>query len=385
MSAEADAGAISARPGLRTLAAVFVRLSLTAFGGPAAHIALMEDELVNRRRWLPRHELLDLVSAANLIPGPNSTEVAMGIGYRCAGVAGLVVAGTAFIAPAALVTAALAWAYARFGSSPRALGVLAGVEPVVVAVVVQALIRLARSAITATATGLLALGALAASALGVHELAVLAAAAALAVLIRRPHAAPLALVAPLPLGVADWGGALARAPARVGTLFLLFLKTGSVLYGSGYVLLAFLRADFVTRLGWLSEAQLLDAVAAGQVTPGPVFSTATFIGYLLGGAGGAAAATIAIFLPAFVFVALTAPFLPRLRRSPTVAAALDGLNAASLALMVWVTLQLGRHALVSPARAALALVASLLLWRRINSAYLVLGGAALGLLFGQFL
>jgi chromate transporter len=366
---------------LRELAALFLRLGATAFGGPAAHVAMMEDEVVRRRRWMTREEFLDLLGATNLIPGPNSTEMAIHVGHRRAGFPGLVVAGASFIVPATLIVTAIAWGYVAYGRLPAAEGLLRGVKPVVVAVVVQALLGFARTA--ARTVPLAAVGAAAAlaAALGAHELGVLAAAGTLvagARVARRPRAG-LAVAAPLVLPAA---AALSAAPFSVSHLFLVFLKIGSVLYGSGYVLLAFLRSDLVERLGWLSEAQLLDAGAVGQVTPGPVFTTATFIGYLLGGGAGAAASTLGIFLPAFVFVALSGPLVPRLRRSPVAGAFLDGVNVASLALMAVVSAQLARSAVTDLPTAALALASAVLLFRfRVNSSWLVLGGALVGLVF----
>jgi chromate transporter len=393
----------SPAPGERTrlgeIAALFLRLGATAFGGPAAHIAMMEDEVVTRRRWLSRQQFIDLLGAGDLIAGPNSTELAIHIGHARAGWPGLVVAGACFILPATFIVTGLAWVYVRFGRLPEVAGVLYGVEPVVIAVVVQALWRLARSALRSAWLALLALGAALANALGMGEIAVLAAAAALAVATRagvarwkKPSASGAAAalagpfaarrVAALGAGGAVSGAGVAATSAAVGLwpLFAFFVKVGSVLFGSGYVLLAFLRSGLVAERGWLSEAQLLDAVAVGQVTPGPVFTTATFIGYLLAGGAGAAVATAGIFLPAFFFVAASGPLVPRLRHSPTAAAVLDGVNAASLALMLVVTLRLARSALVDAPTLALAVVSALLLLRtRVNSAWLVLAGAATGL------
>ncbi|HYG68935.1 MAG TPA: chromate efflux transporter, partial [Anaeromyxobacteraceae bacterium] len=299
---------------LRELALLFLRLGATAFGGPAAHVAMMEDEVVRRRAWLTREEFLDLLGATHLIPGPNSTELAIHVGHRRAGFPGLVVAGVAFILPAMLIVLAIAWAYVAFGEVPAAEGLLRGVKPVVVAVVLQALAGFARTAIRTGPLGAVAAAAAIASLAGAHELLVLAAAGVAVVATRlarggaRPPAVALAPASPI-VAPALAAGAAAAAPATAFGLFLAFVKIGSVLYGSGYVLLAFLRADLVERLGWLSEAQLLDAVAVGQVTPGPVFTTATFVGYVLAGTPGALAATAGIFLPAFVFVALSGPLV----------------------------------------------------------------------------
>jgi chromate transporter len=368
---------------LRELAQLFLRLGTIGFGGPAAHIALMEDEVVRRRRWLTRDEFLDYVGATNLIPGPNSTELAITIGHRRAGWPGLIVAGAAFILPAALIVGAIAWAYTRFGQLPAVVAVMAGVKPVVIAVIVQALWRLTRSAVKSRALAGLGVAAGVAAATGAHELLVLLGAGVAAIVTtlssrRQLNAvgAPLSMIKPVgALGFAT----VAPAAASAWPLFAIFLKIGSVLFGSGYVLLAFLRADFVHRLGWLTEQQLLDAVAVGQVTPGPVFTTATFIGYVLAGVPGAVASTVGIFLPAFVFIALSGPLIPRIRESRIAGAALDGVNVASLALMATVTWQLGRAAIVDVPSAALAIVSAILLFTtRINIVWLILGGAIVG-------
>jgi chromate transporter len=365
---------------LGELTAQFLRLGTTAFGGPAVHIAMMEDEVVRRRRWMSQEAFLDLLGATNLIPGPNSTELAIHIGHARAGWAGLLVAGAAFILPAATLVGAFAWAYVHFGTLPAAGAILYGIKPVVIAVVLQALWRLGRVALKNRWLIALGLAATLAVVLGVNELAVLFLAGVVPVaattLARRGRgaaaswillAAPPATAAALPFGL--W------------PMFLLFLKTGAVLFGSGYVLIAFLQADFVDRLGWITQTQLLDAVAVGQVTPGPVFTTATFIGYLLGGPTGAIVATVGIFLPAFLFVALSGPLLPRLRTSAAFRAMLDGVNVASLALMAVVSWQFARAALVDPLAIAVAVTSGVLLFRyRLNSVWLILGGAAIGLL-----
>jgi chromate transporter len=368
------------RTSLGELARLFLWLGSTAFGGPAAHIAMMQDEVVRRRGWLSDERFMDLLGATNLIPGPNSTEMAIHIGWARRRWAGLAVAGASFIVPAMLLTGALGWAYVRFGSRPAAAGLLAGVKPVIVGVILQALWRLAPKAAPTWPLRALALAAVAAAALGAHELVILFGAGALAAAVRavRSPAGPGGLGQLLPALPLATGGA--AAAFTLPALFLIFLKIGSVLFGSGYVLLAFLRADLVERLHWLSEGQLIDAVAAGQITPGPVFTTATFIGYLLAGPAGALVATAGIFLPAFAFVAVSGPLVPRLRASPVAGAFLDGLNVASLALMAVVTLTLARAAVVSPASAVIAVVAAILLLRfKVGSSWLVLGGALAGL------
>ena len=361
------------RTSLGELARLFLKLGTVSFGGPAAHIAMMEDEVVRRRAWLTHQEFLDLVGAVNLIPGPNSTEMAIHVGRERAGWRGLLVAGSCFILPAVLIVAAIGWAYVRFGTLPAAVALLYGVKPVVIAVVLQALWSLGRTAVKSWWLAALGVAAAVAAAVGANELLVLGVAAALGVA-RKTRPVPA-------LGLAA-AGSFAGAPAAFGLwpLFGVFLKVGAVLFGSGYVLLAFLRADLVQRLHWLTEHQLLDAVAVGQVTPGPVFTTATFVGYVLHGIPGAAVATVGIFLPAFVYVALSSAILPRLRRSPAARAALDAVNVASLALMAVVTWQLAGAALVDAWTVTLAGAAAVLLLQyRVNSSWLVLGGAAVGL------
>jgi len=375
---------------LKELALLFLKLGTIAFGGPAAHIAMMEDEVVRRRSWLEREKFLDLLGITNLIPGPNSTEMAIHIGYRQGGFVGLLVAGSCFILPAALIVGAIAWAYVSFGKLPLAIGLLYGVKPVVIAVVLQALIRLARSAVKTKFLALIGLVAGVLNFLGVSELTVLFGAGAIVSVHQwlkhqRPPGGspPTALLAVTP--VVTLAQIAVKAATTVNfslwSLFLFFLKVGAVLFGSGYVLLAFLRADLVHHWGWLSDAQLLDAIAVGQVTPGPVFTTATFIGYVLAGPLGAVISTVGIFLPAFLFVALSGPLVPFLRRSPIAGAFLDGLNVASLALMAVVTWQLGTTALVDWITVALVIVSAIMLIRfQLNSVWLVLGGAIIGLL-----
>lgn len=375
------------------LARLFLKLGTIAFGGPAAHIAMMEDEVVRRRRWLTREKFLDLLGATNLIPGPNSTEMAIHIGYYRAGWAGLIVAGLCFILPAALIVTVFAWVYVRYGSIPEVKGVLYGIKPVIIAIVLQALWSLGRAAIKTKFLALIGIAGVVLTFLGFHELLVLLGGGLIVVAVRligraiKGQQSVLSLISASPLIVFLQSGTTSAATASFSLvlLFLFFLKVGAVLYGSGYVLLAFIRADLVERWHWLTESQLLDAIAVGQFTPGPVFTTATFIGYILGGAKGAAVATVGIFLPAFVFVAASGPLVPRIRQSPTAGAFLDGVNAAALALMVVVTYQLGRAAIVDITTIALAVISAITLFRfRLNSAWLVLGGGIAGwLLYGR--
>ena len=361
---------------------VFLKLGTIAFGGPAAHIAMMRDEVVRRRRWVSDERFVDLLGATNLIPGPNSTEMAIHLGYARAGWPGLVLGGVCFIVPAMLIVMACAWLYVRYGARPEADALLYGVKPVIIAVVAQAIWGLLRTAIkgpllagVGVAVVLLALG-------GANEIVLLLGGGVVALLLTMARREGLA--AAIGLSVSAGGTAMAQgvavASAALTTLFFVFLKIGSVLYGSGYVLLAFLRRDFVDRLGWLTDQQLLAAVAVGQITPGPVFTTATFIGYVLAGVPGAALATLGIFLPSFVFVALSHPLIPKIRASRRAGAFLDGVNVAALGLMAVVTWQLGRAAIVDAPTAAMAAVALIALVRaHVNSAWLVLAGAGLGL------
>lgn len=364
---------------LRELAELFLRLGTTAFGGPAAHIAMMEAEVVGRRGWLSRAAFIDLLGAANLIPGPNSTELAIHIGHKRAGRAGLLVAGTCFIVPAFLIVTAIAWAYVRFGQLPDAESLLYAVKPVVVVIIAQALWRLGRTALKTRVLAILAALGFGLAVAGVPELLVLfgiGAAAALAIRWREGGS-------PRQAGVFALGGiaaGLGVVPYSLPALFLYFAVVGSVLFGSGYVLVALIQDTLVDQWGWLTEQQLLDAVAVGLVTPGPVFTTATFIGFLLDGVPGAVVATVGIFLPAFFFVWVSAPWIPRLRASPVAGAFLDGVNVAAVALILSVTIDLGRAALVDPFTWLVALGSAVLLYRwDLNAAWLIAGAALLGL------
>ncbi|WP_376791821.1 chromate efflux transporter [Thermoflexus sp.] len=356
----------------------FLWLGSTAFGGPAAHIAIMHRELVRRRRWVTEAQFLDLLSATYLIPGPNSTEMAIHLGFVRAGWPGLVLGGVAFIMPAMAIVMALAALYVHFRTVPALAGILYGVKPVVLALIVQAIWDLGRRALRDVLSILLGLVVCGLYLMGVHELLLLIAAGLLRALargvprLRLPFAGVLGLPL-LPL-------ASPPVPFSLPLMFLLFLKIGAILYGSGYVLVAYLRADFVARTGWLTEAQLLDAVAIGQVTPGPVLTTVTFIGYLLAGLPGALLATLGVFLPSFAFVALTGPLIPWMRRSHVIGAFLDGVNAASLGLMAGVLIQLIPASLVDLLAVAIGLASLAVLARLpINAIWVVLAGAGVGL------
>jgi len=371
------------RAELRSLAALFLTLGTVAFGGPAAHVALMEAEVVGKRGWFTRAAFLELVAASNLLPGPGSTELAIFIGQRRAGWAGLVLAGACFILPASLIVLAIAMLQERYGALPAVVRAFAGVEPVVLAVVVHAIAGMARTSLRDAPLVLLAVGAAAGSLAGVVPLPLLALAGAAALALhaaRSGRPAPGAALLPALAPAAAAAGAAAK-PVGLGALFGVFLKVGAVLFGSGYVLLAFLRADLVQHRHWLDERQLLEAVAVGQVTPGPVFTTATYIGYRLAGLPGALVATAGIFLPSFVLVAIAGPLLPRFQRSPAARAFLGGVVAASLGLMAAVCVPLARAALGDAVSIGLfAASVALLLRTRVNPAWLVAGGALVGVL-----
>ncbi len=372
---------------LREIFRFFLRLGLTAFGGPAAHIGLMEREAVEKRgldgrAWMSRAQFLDLVGACNLLPGPGSTQVAMALGYSRCGWPGLLIAGVCFILPASLATLLLAWAYVRYGSLPQAQGLLYGIKPVMVAVIAQAIWRLGRTAFRRWPLALAGLACFAAVAAGAPPIAVLLVSGGLALLAawRRSRSNKAFGWIGLPLGF----GSAATVPVAAAPLFLVFLKLGVVVFGSGYVLVAFLQADLVDRLHWITKPQLLDAITAGQITPGPVFATATFLGYLLRGWTGAALATVAIFLPSFLMAGVVGALAGRIRKSTLAAAFLDGVNAAAVALMAAVTLSLGRATLVDGWTWALGLASAALLIRyKINATWLILAGAAIGILLRQ--
>jgi chromate transporter len=401
---------------LGELARLFLKLGIIGFGGPAAHIAMMEDEVVERRRWLGKQRFLDMVGATNLIPGPNSTEMAIHIGHARGGPAGLLIAGSAFILPAVTITMVLAWAYVRYGTMPQADPLMYGIRPVVVAIIFAALWKLSGKALKSKLLAFIAVAVAAANLFGSNEILALLAGGVLAIVVTRPRPAG-------PSGRSGGGGraagddavatmddeqpprgsaagrtsaafvvtaklSAASTPLVTGAqaagvsllqLFVYFLTIGSVLYGSGYVLFAFLEGGLVEDLGWLTQQQLIDAVAIGQFTPGPVLSTATFVGYVVAGPAGAALATLGIFIPSFVFVSLLARILPRIRESKLFSAFLDGLNASAVALMAVVTLRLALAAFTSTEAVLIGIVAAVAaLWLRVNAAFLVAAGAVAG-------
>jgi chromate transporter len=371
---------------LGEIALVFLKLGTIAFGGPAAHLAIMEEEFVRRRRWITQAEFLDRLATANLIPGPSSTEVAIFVGQLKRGWRGLIVAGCCFIIPAAVMVSLIAWAYVRFGSLPKVEGVLSAIKPAVVAIVIQALGKLGKTALGTPLLALIAGLAAVLSLMGVSLVLVLLLAGLISVSTLALRNRLLLSAVPKVVGLPKFiGGAIAVSaigavfPVALGRLFLSFLKIGSVVFGSGYVLLAFLQTEFVQRLHWLTDKQLIDAVAVGQFTPGPVFTTATFIGYVVAGWRGATVATIGIFLPGFVLVAVSGPQIPRLRRSAIASAALDGVVAGSLALMAVVTWQLAKASIVDWKALAVFAVSLLALLRfRVNSAWVIAAAAIVG-------
>jgi chromate transporter len=374
-----------ARAPLGELIRLFLRLGATAFGGPAAHLALMQKEAVERRGWLSRTEFLDLVGACNLLPGPGSTQTAMALGFRRAGWPGLLVAGLCFILPACLATLALAWIYQRCGELPAAQGLLYGAKPAMVAILLQAVWNLGRSACRSLPLAVLGVVCLAAALLGTPPLAILAGAGLLTAARHWKRLGSSTAAGFLLPFFRSGRGLFAATAATAGaagalSIFGVFLKMGVMVFGSGYVLLAFLQADLVDRLHWITPRQLLDAVTAGQLTPGPVFATATFLGYILHGWSGAALATAAIFLPSFPMAAAAATFADRVRRSPRAAALMDGINVAAVALMASVAVPLGRAALLDGATWAIAVAGLLLLLRyRLNASWVIAAAALVGL------
>jgi chromate transporter len=380
------------------LITLFLRLGFTAFGGPAAHIAMMREEVVRRRQWMSDERFVDLIGITNLIPGPSSTELAIYLGYLRAGWPGLFVAGICFIGPAMLIVLVISWTYVTYGALPQVGWLFYGIQPVVVAIIAQAIWNLGRTIFKGVLAAGVALLVLVLYLLGVNVLVLLFGGAALFGVLRllqkrwgRKPSVMSVLLPAVPMSQRGiWKVTLPTLGAGLlagGTsfsllaLFLTFLKLGAIVYGSGYTLLAFLRADLVQNLHWLTDKQLLDAVSIGQFTPGPVFTTATFIGYILGGLPGAVVATVGIFLPSFVFIALIHPVASRLRQFAWTATLLDGVNAAALALMTGVLVQLGQHALMDVLTWAVALVSFATLLRfKLNSLWLILAGAALGLL-----
>jgi chromate transporter len=368
------------RQRLKEVVIVFLKLGTTAFGGPAAHVAMMDDEVAKHRAWMTREKFLDLLGVTNLIPGPNSTELAILIGYEYAGILGLALAGISFILPAMLIVWGLAVLYVQFQTLPQLSWLLYGLKPVIIAILVQALWKLGQKAIKDTHTAIAAIAVVVAFALGGNELLLLLL-AGLGVMLKN-GLGPGGTKIPFLVFPNLLAGAAPTGIASVSWMkvFFFFLKVGSVLYGSGYVLLAFLQRDLVERSHWLTSQQLLDAVAIGQVTPGPVFTTATFVGYLLAGHRGAIAGTLGIFLPSFILVLVIGPWVAELRASPWASGFLDGVNAASLGLMAVATYTLGCAAIVDWLTIIVAILSSIAIFRfQVNSLWLILEGGAVGI------
>ena len=364
---------------LKELALLFTRLGITGFGGPAVHIAMMEDEVVRKRKWMTAEHFLDLVGATNLIPGPNSTELTMHIGLERAGWKGLVVAGCCFIFPAVVITAIIAWAYQQYGMLPQVQQFIYGIKPAIIAVIVSLMIRLGAKALKTWELGVIGLMAAVAVLAGFNEILVLFAGGIAGIIIYAIKNQGKKLHGFLPFVFLQ----VSQPPVNLSDLklFFIFLKIGSILYGSGYVLFAFLDAELVSK-GWLSSQQLVDSIAVGQFTPGPVFSSATFIGWQLGGAGGAIAATIGIFLPSFLFVAFLNPLVARLRKSRIMSAFLDAVNIVSIAIILSVIVELGRSAMQDWKSILIAVMgfAVSFYFRKLNTAWVILGGALMGYL-----
>jgi len=382
-AAMTDAKNVRSESRLGEIAFAFLRLGFIAFGGAVAHIALMEEEFVRRRGWLSREEFVDRVGAVNLLPGPSSTEMAIYLGRLRGGFPGLLIAGAAFILPSALMMCVMAWGYVRYGALPQIAGVLWGVKPVVVLLIAQAVWSLGKTVLKSRELMAIAAIVLGLAAMHVATLALLIGTGVAWIVANRFGQSRGAQNGIASVAASAAGGAAISTTATVATttgVFAYFLKIGALLFGSGYVLLAVLREDLVTRMHWLTESQLLDGIAVSQATPGPFFTVATFLGYVLSGWRGAGLATVGMFIPAFVYVAVTANVLPRLRISPTASAFLDGVNAAAVALMAFVGFQFAGETVVAPLAVVIAAVSAVLAFRfGVNSAWLILGGAVCGL------
>ena len=344
---------------------VFAKLGIFAFGGPAAHVAMMEDEIVTKRKWMSKERFIDMYGFTSLIPGPNSTEMAILMGYHRGGMIGLIIAGVSFILPAVLIVLAFAYIYVNYGSVPLVAGLFDGVKPVILAIVIQALCRLSKTVLSSLEKGMIFVAILALSYFGISEIPLILIGASIYLLIKKMPKSKAIVVEPM-----SWI-----------LVFLVFLKIGSVLYGSGYVLLSFLETEFVLKYGAITSQTLLDAVAVGQFTPGPVFTTATFIGYVIAGLPGAIAATVGIFLPSFLLVGLVFPWFEKLRKNPILSIVLDGVNIASIALMAAVTIKLGLSTIIDWQSAIIFIVSAIVLIKtKVNSTWLILVGALIGII-----
>ena len=364
------------------IAKLFLKLGLIGFGGPAVHIALMEEEVVRKKQWMDHQHFLDLVGATNLIPGPNSTEMTMHIGNEKAGWRGLVLAGCCFIIPAVMITAVLAWLYQQYGQLPKVQPFIYGVKPAIIAVIVVTMIALGRKALKSVQLGIIGIASALAVLVGANEIYVLFGAGLTGIVLHLMRWRTNVVNGIVPFTLLQLSSAhLDTSPVK---LFLIFLKVGAILYGSGYVLFAFLDAELVAR-GLLSKQQLIDAIAVGQFTPGPVFSSATFIGWQIAGLPGALAASIGIFLPSFFFVALLNPLIPRLRKSKLMGAFLDTVNIASIAIILSVVIEMSRETILDWRTLLIAAVSFLITFcfNKINTAFIVFGGAVAGYLLSM--
>tara|TARA_R110002073_G_scaffold8207_5_gene45801 strand:- start:13861 stop:14982 length:1122 start_codon:yes stop_codon:yes gene_type:complete len=373
---------MSQKGNLKEIAKLFFKLGSIGFGGPAAHIAMMEDEVVRKRKWMTQEHFLDLIGATNLIPGPNSTEMTMHCGHERGGWKGLFVAGFSFILPAVIITSVFAWLYLEYGQLPKVEPFIYGIKPAVIAIIVMAAFRLGKKAIKTTELVVLGIIALVVNLLGVNEIITLFGTGLLGFLLYYVKKNTNRMHSFIPLLLLQLGD-----PLKLGTLkiFLTFLKIGAILYGSGYVLFAFLDSELVAN-GWLTRQALIDAVAIGQITPGPVLSTATFIGWQMNGVVGALVATLGIFLPSFLFVLLLNPLIPKMRKSKIISAILNAVNVAAVALIIAVCVEMGKDTLIDW-RTIVITITSLItvfVFKKVNSAFIVLGGSVLGYLLTFF-
>ena len=361
---------------LKEIAKLFLKLGTIGFGGPAAHIAMMEDEVVKKRKWMTQEHFLDLIGATNLIPGPNSTEMTMHCGHERAGWKGLFVAGFCFVFPAVVITSIFAWLYQQYGQLPKVEPFIYGIKPAVIAIIVMAAYRLGKKAVKNTELAILGIITLVACLLGVNEIIALFGCGLLGLSLYFFKKSSGSLKAFIPFLLLQ-----AAEPVKIGTfkILLTFLKVGAILYGSGYVLFAFLDSELVAN-GWLTRQALIDAVAVGQITPGPVLSTATFIGWQMNGATGALAATIGIFLPSFLFVLILNPLIPKMRDSKIIGAILDAVNVAAIALIIAVSIAMTKETLIDWRTIVIAVTSLILVFvfKKLNSAFIVLGGAMFG-------
>jgi chromate transporter len=357
---------------LKEIARVFFKLGSIAFGGPAAHIAMMDDEIVKKRQWISQQHFLDLIGVTNLIPGPNSTEMTMHCGHERGGIKGMFVAGISFIFPAVVITMLFAWIYAKYGQLPEVTPFIYGIKPAVIAIIISAVYRLGKKALKTTTLGVLGVITLTACIFGLNEIIALFSCALFGLalfLIKKPSTKTLSFAPFLLINLSSL------------KTFFIFFKVGALLYGSGYVLFAFLDAELVGT-GLLTRQELIDAVAVGQFTPGPVLSTATFIGWQLNGFWGALAATIGIFLPSFIFVSILNPLMPRLRKSKTITAFLDAVNIGAVAIILAVCIEMGKDTIVDWKTTTIAFLSILVVFgfKKLNAAFIVIGASMLGFL-----